>query len=153
MTPFGYRIHDARAVAHAAEQQQLTQLFTAFVAGAPLKACAKEAQIPRVPATCKRMLANATYLGTDFYPPLIPPDLFRRAQEELGRRAESRKPRKAKRRVACVPVLTEFVLLPAAQPAASLATPQDYAALMLSRIQPASSQQITGQTKGGSSWQ
>lgn len=153
MTPYGYRIHNARAVVHRVEQQKLTQLFTAFIAGAPLKACAKEAQIPRVPATCKRMLANATYLGTDFYPPLVSSDLFRRAQEELKRRAESRAPRKAKRRIACVPVLTEFVLLPATETSAFSATPQDYAARVLARIRPANSCYKNNQTQGGPSWQ
>lgn len=146
MTPYGYRIHDARALIDPVEQRRIIELYTAFVSGAPLKACVKAAQISRVPQTCKRMLANAIYLGTDFYPPLVSAELFCRAQEELRRRAESRKPRRAEPRIKHAPVATEFVLLPAQSPLASAATPQDYAVLQLDRVLPKRDQPQQSQT-------
>ena len=46
-----------------------------------------EYQIPRNPSTIRRMLSNQRYLGSEFHPPLIDRETFKRAQELLESRA------------------------------------------------------------------
>lgn len=154
MTPYGYSIHDARAFVEPDEQRRLVELYTAFVAGATLKSCVAASGIPRSAPTCKRMLANKTYLGTDYYPAVIEEGLFRKAQDELRRREEARKPRKRGRYLTCAPVCAEFALasevaigsLPsrsrtrygkARRKVLKPCTPQEWAALQFERIVPA----------------
>ena len=136
MTPYGYRIHDAQAQVVPEEQERIVALYMAFVGGATLKACVLASGIPRAVPTCKRILANKTYLGTDFYPALIDERLFCKAQDELRRREEMRKPRTCGRYLKCAPVLTEFQLAPEPKPSRSRKprTPQELAALQFARI-------------------
>ncbi|MBQ7144602.1 MAG: hypothetical protein IJR65_05540 [Oscillospiraceae bacterium] len=112
MTPYGYRIELGRACPEPQAQARLLSLFRLCAAGLPLKACAAASGVPRCPMSCKRLLLDPVYLGTDFYPPLVPPELFAAAGNELRRRAAKRKPIRGRRRIPALPVLTAFTLLP-----------------------------------------
>ncbi|MBO7675860.1 MAG: recombinase family protein [Atopobiaceae bacterium] len=113
--PFGYRMRDGRIVPDPNERRQLTALFSAFVAGDSLNACRAKAGISRAPQTCKRMLANTLYAGSDQYPPLVSSQLFYAAQNELARRDELRSQQARalpkRRHTLHVPVITRFRIL------------------------------------------
>lgn len=136
MTPYGYRIHDARAEVDVDARARLMMLYAAFVAGETLKNCVALSGIPRSVPTCKRMLANKTYLGTDFYPTLLDEVLFHKVQDELRRRDEARKPRACGRYLKCAAVRREFQLAPEPLHPRSRKprTPQEMAALQFARI-------------------
>ena len=100
-------------------------LYQAFVTGNSLRASTLQSGIDRAPQTCKRMLANTTYLGTDFFPQLISHELFCAVQTALASRELARKPRelvspkrpRKRRHARRVPVVTEFEVLPDTQDA------------------------------------
>ena len=110
MEPYGYHIERAKAYAVEEERVRLVKLFKAYAMGLPLKACMKEAGIDRCPATCKDMLSNRTYLGTDYYPPIISQELFDAVQEEMKRRTEGRRKKASTKRLDPVHVYTGFMV-------------------------------------------
>lgn len=132
MTPYGYEICDAKAVIVPAEAEKLRILFDRFVGGFSFNDCAAESGIDRTPPTCKRMLGNPVYLGTDFYPQIIEWELFQKAQDELRFRKENRKPRPRVQRIVALPVYTQFDLLPSTL--RTFSSQQSYAAYMYGRI-------------------
>ena len=111
MTPYGYRIERGKARVDDGESEKLLVLFKAYASGLPFKDCIAKAGIEKSPGTCKDMLSNQVYLGTDFYPPIIPRDLFDDVQEELERR--KRPPRSASKRIGNLHVYTGFTASPA----------------------------------------
>ena len=145
MTPYGYEIRDAKAVIIPAEAEKLHVLFTRFIDGFSLVDCAAESEIERTTQTCKKMLGNRVYLGTDFYPQIIHTELFQKAQDELKRRTEERQPMVKPKQIIAAPVYTEFCIpeerddVGATEPDSypSLpCDPQTYAAYMYGRIKP-----------------
>ena len=134
MIPYGYRIENGHAVINQAEAAALRQLFTRFIGHNPLKVCAEH--IPHAPQTCKKMLSNPIYLGTDFFPAIITQTAFDAAQKELaGRVREVKQPQ----RIKSVPVWTEFQLMPCGSASATLdpaTEPATFAAYQYRRIRP-----------------
>ena len=110
MTPYGYRIQNAEALVIETERQKLITFFQMFISGTSLTRCVKESGIERKAPTCKAMLSNRVYLGTDYYPPIIPASLFMGAQIELKRRKDRRKPVQKERYLPSVPVQTRFMI-------------------------------------------
>ena len=108
MTPYGYEIRDARAIIVPEEAERLRTLFVEFIGGSPLKTCAFESGIERTAQTCKSMLGNPIYVGTDFYPQIIEDYMFSAAQAELKRRTEKRKPMVRSKQIIANPVRTVF---------------------------------------------
>lgn len=132
MTPFGYRIVNAEAVVDAAEAEKLRDFFERFTAGGQIKASAEAAGIVKAPATCKKMLSNQIYLGTDYYPQIIDLDFFNSAQERLRKVSREKKGGKL---IPDLPVYTEFVAIePAMRTKKKGMSPQDYAVIQFESI-------------------
>ena len=134
MAPFGYRIVNAEAVVDAEEADMLRDFFERIVAGGQLKASAQEAGLTKVPATCKKMLSNPVYVGTDYYPQIIPPELFEAAQESVRKLSREKKGGKM---IPDLPVYTGFMAqagsLPQADGLADM-DPKEYAVRLFERI-------------------
>lgn len=86
-TPYGYRIENGIAVIDVLEAEQVKQIFSNYVSGMSLSEAAKAAGVGMVHSMVKRMITRTCYLGDSFYPPIIDEDTFRRANDELNRRA------------------------------------------------------------------
>lgn len=99
-TPFGYRIENGKAVIDDTAAEQIRTLFRVYLSGDSLKTASQKAVIETSHASTGRMLRNQRYLGDEYYPAIIEPDMFAAAQEERIRRAEKlgrfREPKKEK---------------------------------------------------------
>jgi len=63
-------------------------LFDSYLSGDSLSTAAKKAGITAFHAGIGRMLRNTRYLGDDYYPAIIDPNMFTAAKAERIRRAE-----------------------------------------------------------------
>ena len=107
MIPYGYRIENGAAIPHPEESEKLQRFFTFYLDGCSIREAAKAAGIERTGTTCRNMLTNETYLGTDFYPRLIQPDVMKKAKARAEERGQSySREREARYRV--VPVRVSF---------------------------------------------
>ncbi|MBQ9662735.1 MAG: hypothetical protein IJV40_06250 [Oscillospiraceae bacterium] len=107
MIPYGYKIENGAAIPHPEESEKLRRFFAFYLDGCSIRAAAKAAGIDHSPTTCRNMLTNETYLGTDFYPRLIQPDVMKKAKARAEVRGQNySREREARYRV--VPVRTAF---------------------------------------------
>ncbi|MBQ1491018.1 MAG: recombinase [Blautia sp.] len=130
MTPYGYRIVNGEAVADPVEAEKLKEFFERFIAGGQIKPSAEEAGIMKTQPTCKRMLMNTVYLGTDYYPQIITKELFEAAQERIK---EVSREKKGGRQIPTLPVYTGFMASSEAASPRHL-DPKDYAIQQFERI-------------------
>ena len=107
--PFGYSISQGRANVNPEEVGKLKKLFQLYLEGLSMKECVDMTGIPHAKQTCRNMLSNPVYLGTDFYPQIIDGGLFDSVQKALLCR--KRKTPERKRRKFTIPVYTEFELI------------------------------------------
>lgn len=102
-TPYGYQIINGKAVIDEQAAEQIKALFRSYLTGDSLATAAKKAGIKTFHAGIGRMLQNKHYLGDEYYPAIIDPDIFAAAEAERIRRAEKlgriREP-KAKKEIA-----------------------------------------------------
>lgn len=105
--PYGYRIVNGRAVIDEEMQKQVITLYECFAAGTTYKQSQETSGVKRTPKACRYLLQDATYLGDDFYPPLLERELFNLARAERIRRGPGRGGRK---RRGDMPVLMHFRL-------------------------------------------
>jgi hypothetical protein len=87
-TPFGYRIENGKAAIDIEAAEQIKTLFDSYLSGDSLATAAKKAGITAFHAGIGRMLRNTRYLGDDYYPAIIDPNMFTAAKAERIRRAE-----------------------------------------------------------------
>lgn len=87
-TPYGYRIINGKAVVDKQAAKQIKTLFQSYLSGDSLATAAKKARIISFHAGISRMLQNKHYLGDEYYPEIIDPDIYVAAQAERIRRAE-----------------------------------------------------------------
>lgn len=80
--PYGYKIVNGSAVIDPDQRRQIIRLYQCFLGGATYQECQAYSGIRRTPKGCRAILTDTTYLGTDFYPQLIPAELFQKASEE-----------------------------------------------------------------------
>ena len=81
--PYGYRIVNGQAEIDHAERDILLGYFEAYLSGEPMSYAAEKVGLPFSPATYPHLFKRKEYLGTDFYPAIIAPDLFRKALEAV----------------------------------------------------------------------
>ena len=87
-TPYGYRIEGGRAVIDEEQAEKLRALFDNYLDGMSLIPAAEKAGIIGMQhSSVGRLLRNRHYLGDEFYPPIIDPELFDIAEEERIKRA------------------------------------------------------------------
>ena len=131
MIPYGYRIGKAKALIDPEEKEKLFRLFKAYAAGMRLKDCIAKAGIEKSAPTCKSMLSNRDYLGTDFFPQIISEDLFDEVQVELGRR--KRPPKFMPKKSEVLKVYTGFT---ATKEKRAVEDPKERAVNQFNRIKP-----------------
>ncbi len=114
--PYGYQIIDGKAVPHPEESKRLQVFFDRYLNhGDSVAAAAAMAEIRMANESCRRMLINPIYLGTDYYPQLITPDLMEKAKQAMvvkrkgcvGRKGSKLRP---------IPVRTQFTFIPGKAP-------------------------------------
>lgn len=88
-TPLGYQIENGEVVIDEAPAERVRTLFSLYLSGASLNTAAKKSGIQTFHGSIGNMLRNTRYLGDDFYPSLIDPDIFDAVQEERLRRVEN----------------------------------------------------------------
>ena len=86
--PYGYRIINGKAVIDEQAAEQIKNLFQSYLTGDSLAKAAKKANIKIFHAGIGRMLENKHYLGDEYYPVIIEPDMFANAKLERVKRAE-----------------------------------------------------------------
>lgn len=103
--PFGYKLINGKAEINDIEASILHQFFTDYLSGLSLTNAAKKAGFTCRHCSAKRILMNKHYLGDDFYPAIISPDMFKQAECEIQKRAAQlgRLNRKGKDRRIVVP--------------------------------------------------
>lgn len=86
--PFGYRIVDGKAVVDEKEAVMLWKMYEGYLEGKALRAAAEDAGIHCYHGSAARILGNKKYLGTDYYPQIIAPQIFGMVQAERDKRAK-----------------------------------------------------------------
>lgn len=94
--PYGYRIENGRAKINEAEAERVLVLYFSFLSGKTMKEAAEIAGIRKTHSMFPRLLKDKHYIGDDYYPRIIEPDMFQRVQL-------AREKRKRKRSVRAVP--------------------------------------------------
>ena len=97
-TPYGYRIERGKAVPAEPEVTRLHSFFQHYLDGMSISDAARSAGVNRSLSCCRAMLQNKTYLGTDYYPAIVSPELFHQLGKErfirsAAKRHTPRKPR------------------------------------------------------------
>ena len=106
--PYGYQIIDGKAIPHPGESKKLQNFFDRYVNhGDSVAAAAALAEIQMAKESCRRMLTNEVYLGTDYYPQLIKPDLMAKAKQVMTEKRKGCVGRKGSR-FQPIPVHTQF---------------------------------------------
>ena len=85
--PHGYRIENGKAAIDDKAAEQIRQLFSEYLSGASLITAAERAGLTARQTSAKRILTNRRYLGDAYYPAIINEKTFKRAEEELEKRA------------------------------------------------------------------
>ena len=92
--PFGYMMRGGEIVLHPEESVAVREIFEMYLRGMSLKSIAAAMTVPyNVDKVLwnknmvSRMLENERYTGADGYPPIIEPEVFRRANEIKQRKA------------------------------------------------------------------
>ena len=102
MTPYGYRIVRGDALIDSEQALNIRTFFRLYLEGFTIDDAGHDAGIPKGRMATGMILSNPIYLGTDFYPRIIPDDVFQAAQAERAKR--NRTPEKLDRRT-LIPVM------------------------------------------------
>lgn len=86
-TPFGYRIQNGMAVVCDEEVRQIKEIYKGYLSGLCYVAAAQKAGLRMTHGCVKRLLQNRHYLGDEFYPAIIEPEMFDAAEQERQRRS------------------------------------------------------------------
>jgi hypothetical protein len=125
--PYGYRIENGRAKTFTEEAEKLQVLFSSYLAGKTMNEAGREAGIEKTHSMFPRLLQDRRYIGDDYYPEIIEPELFQKVQD-------ARKKRKRKRSVRVVPRATIHQVFAWEEIEKQYENPFDQAAYMYSRI-------------------
>ena len=85
-TPYGYKIVMGKAVIDPEAKARFDDFIDHYLGGLSVKEANKIAGIPLSASSLNKLLRNETYLGTDYYPPLITAEVFYAVQEEREKR-------------------------------------------------------------------
>ncbi len=79
--PYGYRIENGLAVPDPAQAEKLRAFVRMYLEGASASAAHRALGIEVSAQTLYRLLERETYLGTDYYPPLLDRETWERIRE------------------------------------------------------------------------
>ena len=105
-TPYGYKIVMGKAVIDPEAKARFDDFIDHYLGGLSVKEANKIAGIPLSASSLNKLLRNETYLGTDYYPPLITAEVFYAVQEEREKRTHEG----TSAPVQPVPVKSRFIL-------------------------------------------
>lgn len=88
-TPFGYRIEKGIAVIDETAARQVKEVYQNYLEGDSLIDAGKKAGLPFCHSSIGKILRNNHYLGDDYYPAIIDPDLFAAVEEERRKRVNA----------------------------------------------------------------
>jgi len=86
-TPFGYRIENGIAVIDDKSAGQIKALYLAYLSGDSLRTAAIKVGIDALHTGIGNILKKPHYIGDEYYPAIIDPDIFEAVQKERVRRA------------------------------------------------------------------
>lgn len=109
MIPFGYRLNDGRAVVDPTESEMLLHFYRIYLEGAGIADAAAQAGMSY--SVARTALSNETYLGNDFYPPLVTQAYFERLRQERQHRNRGTSAR-GRDRVSSISVQERFTIDP-----------------------------------------
>lgn len=108
--PYGYRIERGAAIPDPVEAPRLQHFFDLYVnRGYSVADARVMAEIDRCDQTCRNMLKNRIYLGTEYYPQLITSELMEKAEREIEARRGERHGHAQK--YTPIPVLSSFTFV------------------------------------------
>lgn len=144
--PYGYRWIQGKIAVDDNAAKRLTLFFHRYIDGAGIEDARMSAGLPLSSATCRSMLTNRAYLGTDELPPILPEQVMDAAALEVKRRG-ARLVGKSMPKVPPLQVATSFRMRPTA---GAPEDPTAYAAWLYDGIQIIPDHNDEG---GVSSWQ
>ena len=109
--PYGYRLSNGKAVIHQEECRKLRLLYEYYMQGYSLKSCLHMAEVERSVGWLRSVFDNEIYRGTDYWPQIIPVDVWYQAKRQAkfrGKDAVGRKKEALRHRP--VPVETRFYI-------------------------------------------
>ena len=132
--PYGYRLSNGKAVIHPEECRKIRLLYEYYMQGNSLKSCLQMAKVERSVGWLRSVFDNEIYKGTEYWPQIIPGDVWQQANRQAklrGKDAVGRKKEALRQRP--VPVETRFRM---ERPPEydSLEEPAQYAARMYQSI-------------------
>ena len=131
--PYGYRVEQGKVGVDPEQAARLRALFDGYLAGLSVSAARRAAGIPLSDKTCRELLTNRVYLGTERFPGLLEPDALRRSEEERRRRGRHLVG-KTGRKTPELPIHTKFIFRAEGAPPEA---PDAYAAWLYAGICPA----------------
>lgn len=90
MSIYGYRIENGIFTIDAIQSVQVKKIYDLYIDGKSLRELAQQFGFGYSHTRVKSILMNRTYLGNEFYPPLIDTDIFETVQELIKERTKSR---------------------------------------------------------------
>ena len=130
--PYGYRWIQGKITVDDDAAGRIAVFFRRYIDGAGIEDARLSAGLPLSSATCRTMLTNRAYLGTDELPPILDEAVMDAAALECKRRG-ARLVGKSMPKVPPLQVATSFVLRPTAE---APEDPAAYAAWLYEQIQP-----------------
>ena len=88
VVPYGYRTENGRAVVDEEKALQIRTVFESYISGMSLVAAAETAGFHMNHPSVKRIICNRRYMGDRFYPQIIDPVIFDKANREMKKRAK-----------------------------------------------------------------
>ena len=86
--PFGYRIHNGKAVIYRDEAEKIRNAYSLYLSGCGYEETARKAELNMPATSLKMLLQNRHYPGDDFYPKIIDRQIFDDVEKERLRRCE-----------------------------------------------------------------
>ena len=132
--PYGYRLSGGKAELHPEECRKLRLLYEYYMQGYSLKSCLQMAEVERSVGWLRSVFDNEIYKGTEYWPQVIPEELWYQAKKlaELRGKETAGKKKEALRQKP-VPVESRFCMESPAEDMAD-ADPVQYAARMYQSI-------------------
>ena len=103
--PYGYKIENGKIQINPSQQQQIITFFERYIAGMSVADAGRD--LPLSHSTLRLTLMRSLYLGTDYYPQMMPEELFNTAQAAMRERSKAGRRRRESR-----PIYSEFDYLP-----------------------------------------
>lgn len=86
-TPYGYRIENGVAVIDEGQAAQVRKLCEGYLGGLGLAEAARAAGLKLYHSSAMRMMLNRYYVGDDFYPAILTPEIQEAVEQERQRRS------------------------------------------------------------------